>query len=389
MNTYLKLSGIFLWILLYSCHQKGTEETKKQAIRYSIKIIDSVLINNIGVLTFLSFNDKKNLYLFLEEETSKIIITDSKGEIKYKFSARGEGDKEFGSILMSAGWYQDTCIVIGSEKGYYFYTFDGYLLSQIPDKVLQGYTSSQKNFHIKVGENEYFLSLRPLASEINQSFSLNKKNYIEKYAPISIFNLKNRQASKGFGYEANSIFKKFDYLYENIDVLFDFNYQNNKLYLLHNPEQKVYVYDASKKFSLTNEIDLKCQYFDEPIKIKFSQSEQYKSIIEIILRNSNFSNLLSKDNILLTTYVQGISEDNFRKFQEGRIPRGELLNYAKKYLQVFENHLKIGDDIIIPQKLSDIAFFKDKNYILFYPNYSQVELEKQNIFYVAKLEEVK
>jgi hypothetical protein len=375
--------------MLNACNNLNKEAVRQEK-QYSIKIVDSILIDYIGNLTFLSFSEKKSSYLFLDEKSGKIIITNTNGEIKHSFFANGDGDKDFGSILMTASWYKDTCVVIGSEKGYYFYSLNGYLLSKIPDKIVAGYTSSPKNFPIKTNNGEYFLSLRPLASDENELSFKNRKKTIEEYAPITMFNVKTKEKIAKFGYEANSIFKKYDYLYENVDIFFDFNYQENCLYVLHNPEQKVYIYDANNKFSLVSEIDLKCQHFEMPIKIKFNQSKKKDTdIIEFILRNSSFRNILSRDSVILITYTQGISEDNYKDFQQGKIQRGELSNYRKKYLQVFENRKKIGDDINIPSKLSNIAFFRNKSYILFYPNYSQVEKENQNIFYIAQLEELR
>lgn len=394
MNIYRIL---FLCLVIF-CQCDGSQERisdtesgkQYEGNTYELVIIDSILVDKAGNLIPIEYNKKNNNILFYDINTQNIIETDYQGKILNDFFAKGEGDKEYGNTLSNIGYYNDTCLVLAGMKGYFFYKTNGSYISHIDLKNPLAHPIFQTGERIREihrGDAIWLASWFMPSMTIEEMMEFRSREFYEKVKFLTLYNIKTNNYIIHFGYEPESIFRQFDYLYPAGKFsAFDFNYEKNAFYVIHNPDTKIYKYNFSNpdEPKLAQIIDTYPRHFVLPYKPAFNASFTTEDQVKAMHINSALLSINSVDDLTILTYHTTLPEKVYDKMSSlSEVPT--LWNkYHKIYAIILKNDNKVAE-VELPKQCVDIAFIKSPDYILMKTNTSMVEPPEGSIFYICKL----
>lgn len=386
MISYTSIKrSLYMWAsfgLLLACQEPS--EKPQQATEAFIEIYDSLLVPYTGNITLIAHAEEGKRFLFLDRKRGNLVETDDQGHILLQFSPIGETEELVGNTIQNLGYFQDSLIVVTSERGYYFYNRKGQYQRHLKDKTNPG-SFWFRILHCSTSnpQKDYLLSV--YRSSYSESTNFNdSKELIDRFQPITIKNLQDESVRLAFGYEKGSIFKQYDYHY-NPDIFFDLDKYTQKIYILHNPEQTIYVYDPARDFALHKKLPISLAYFDLPVKQPFASGAYQASSMEM-MRNSRYLNFMANKGLLLVSYEQGLSEQDAREVEIAPYGPALAFSLSKRYVSVYKDDGELlYSDVILPEKVMDVEFFENPERLLLSVNPHLQEAEAHAIFYLAKI----
>lgn len=379
----------FCSILFFSCRNKDVKSEKDQhsyAEKYKLEVTDTFRLNYTARLVkVLDYNVTSKNILFSSYSMDTIVQTDLAGRISNKFVFKGGGPKEAGVIIHNVGYFNDTSIIVNSERGFYFYNLKGELVRSLeertPLKAIGSALDTRIREFSKGDSSCILLHLKSVADvDISDFFSLSN---LEKFKSTTLYNLTNQTYRVLFGYEPNSIFRTdYKYNYGEPENIFDYDYTQNDFYIVHNPEPVLYKYSLANNFSTFTAIDLSPDHFNLPVKYKsndFTSDHKYAAV------NSQFRDINCFEDYIFLDYKTGIPEKEYDDMKtESELP--ELYKkHMKNYAILLKNDKKICGDILLPLYSTGISFVKSLDYIFVRTNASATETADATIFYICKL----
>lgn len=358
---------------------------------YELVVIDSILVDKAGNLIPIEYNKKNDNILFYDINTQNIIETDARGKILNDFFAKGEGDKEYGNTLSNIGYYNDTCLVLAGTKGYFFYKTDGSYISHIDLKNPLAHPIFQTGERIREinrGNDILITSWFMPSMTLEEMMNFRSRKYYEEIKFITFYSVKNKSYKINFGYEPESIFRKFDFLYPAGKFsAFDFNYEKNAFYVIHNPDTKIYKYGFSNSndTKLTQIIDTNPYHFVLPYKPAFNATFTTEDQVKAMHINSALLSINSVDELTILTYHTTLPEDIYDKMSSLSEVPSLWSKYHKIYAVILKSDNKVAE-VELPKQCVDIGFIKSPNYIFMKTNTSIVEPSNGSLFFICKLE---
>jgi hypothetical protein len=398
MMKKLFVNSILLIFLLLSvkCSERKTGEDSTVNDKsyndndaYKLTIIDSITVDKIGYLTPVEYNKRNQNILFYDIHSQNIIETDSRGKILNDFFAKGEGDKEYGNILSNIGYYNDTCLVLAGTKGYFFYKTDGSYLYHIDLKNPLAhpiFQTGERIREIQTKSSTLLVSWFMPALPMEEMLDFRSKSFYEKMKFLTFYDIKSKTYKINFGYEPESIFRKYDYLYPAGKFsAFDFNYEQNAFYVIHNPDTKIYKYNFSDSPVLTQIIHTNPHHFVLPYKPPFNTTFTTEDQVKAMHINSALLSINSIDDLTILTYHTTLPEEVYNGMKSLSEVPSLWAKYHKCYAVIMEQDNKVAE-VELPRQCVDVGFIKSRDYIFMRTNTENVEYSEGSIFYICKLE---
>ncbi len=381
---------LLLAVVVISCINQE-QEKKTDLLNYSLIVKDSLVIKKIGSLILQDRNSKEE-YLFSINQNYEIIITDRKGNILYSFNPTGEGDKECGNSFLCVGYFSENSIVVLSRRGYFFYTLDGKFIRKIEDPTPIARTGGKIKTIILNGDTCLISLFKHYFDPLKYDNMLFKKEYYEKVRLFTLYNVTKQHSSLVIGYEPNSFYRQFQHFYvSTIPPQISFNPQNNRFYVLLNPDTNIYVYDTKDSIYLAKVIPIQADYFKlsflQPFREKKSDTE-FEDALKSAALNGSLDGLATKNDTLLISYTTGIDADKAKNLSS-IAELNAIMLYKKSYMQVYVKDKRISNDIPIPENLFRVAVFNNTNDIIMQTAFSTMpERPNYSVFYICKLEKI-
>lgn len=361
---------------------------------YGFVLKDSIVVRQVGALLFADYNSRRETCLFWDYSNAKIVETSIKGEILGQFSLNDEGIAYGGKGITNLGYYRDSLLILINRGGYFFLDRKGKILDRIKDEVI----FSGNGMNLKLGvvnniDNEILISTFKLSYDPSQlkptadASSVRNRELHENYKALTFLDLKSKKSDLKIPYEQGSIHKEYKYYYEQNSIYFDYNIYDSKLYVIHNPEEKIWIYDSNGD-SLKNIISLGLDYFKQPILSPFDRDPDYDSR-KILSVNSEFKSIHSFGDTVLISYNAGIPENKYKKVDNSAELVPLWAKYGKYYTHLLINGKKVALDTETPYEVTGIAYAHSLNHIIMNTWETRIERPDYSVFFIYKLVKLK
>ncbi|SFF09519.1 hypothetical protein [Thermoflexibacter ruber] len=390
--------SIYLLILVsvgWACREKESPKDinslKMENLKsFQIKIIDSIKVNFRGSYVVpVDINSTNGNMLIVDKiKPQKVIQTDRDGKIINEIFLQGEDGDKVGKIVSNIGYFDANTIVAAGMRGYYFYDFNGTLIRKV-----DAFNAEAGVFYYKIKRLNY-KNDTILVSTFRSVFSKQEiidnsgRKVSDKIKFFTCHNLNTNQYHVLIGHEPSSIFLKTNFQYE-VRPYFDLG-ENNLIYTIFNPENKVYVYSyAGNDVLLNKKISIVSSYFQVPYMKEYGDKTfQWEKSMFV---NSQILGIYTGYQLGIISYKTGIPEHIYDEMQTKSQLSDLLLQYRKHFavlLDVKEGK-QISQDIELPKNTVEVLGFRSSNELILLPDLGIFEDPNQTTFYVGKLEEIK
>jgi hypothetical protein len=355
IKYFPKLLVVLAIAFSFSC-QSGEKEGNTIPNSYSLEIIDSLVVDYLGVLAWADISENGELFLALEWNTDETFLIDNQGKILQKFKNRGDGPETIGGEVFSLPKFvESNSFAVMGRKGIYVFDLHGKLKRLISpefDVSLALYPYGAENLLV-VGENE-FLAWLPGRSLGEFYYDRRDGTKLEWFG--------NEQ--KGvIPTPANSRFSA-DKAYPLPGESPKFRSNQNIIYFAFQNEPIIYQYKADLETFHPESISLPLTDF------QLSKGKDWKEVnpheIQLTTRDLHYGEIenfwIIKDQILVL-YKNGIRDSEFISLEERFSERQEFLKELRQ-----RNTLKAGmldkdgnfSPLIMPSNLKSINFIDDE-----------------------------
>jgi hypothetical protein len=378
---------ILIWTAIYLVSCAGSnQDIAHLKPEFTLEKVDSIIVKETERLTILDCNKTKNTLLVYMPQSLSVLEVTMQGEKLNKFSLKDHFELEHGKLIDHIGYYSDSSIVIVTPKGYFFYTMKGALINKIEQTAPFTAGMFLKIKPLKQGTENLLVSVRPSFQDPNFN-QRNSREYYNTFKALTLFNLNKGESHREFGFENNSVFKKFDYYYTNRLYYFDVDSAKKLVYLLYNPNHNVYVYSLNHGIHLDTIVPTQPDYFNLSEKLPFKSSKS-GDIDRILGVNSQYYSVNAFDDYIMTSYSTGIPADKYDEMRSATEYTNYFKKYNKNFIQIFKGYKKMGSDIELPQDIYSIAIFKSLDCIIGVTNNLYIERPDGEVFYVYKLKKI-
>lgn len=357
--------------------------------QYSLEIVDTIKIDEIGRLKLTDFHQEKELLLFHNRSDSKkdIFITNLQGEVIHRFNRNTNDDQGYGSELygLSFDRFEDDRITVFSLKGYYQYSYDGELIKHVPNNAEE--IGGNINFPMTLTSfeqdtNKYFVTVLN-ANDVGSSAH---QEFYEKRKHLTLFDLSKQSFKTVIGFENNSVYRDGVHQRRLYFAYYDMNDDTGTLDVIYSYDPTVYSYKLENgDFTLVDRYDAKPDYFLEPSYSAFG--ELYDASREQIT-NSSFVDFDNYNEYAYIAYTRGVPKNIYDEETAQGVDQLKLTNMLqdnyKNYLQVFKNGEKLTRDILIPKQAQLVAAVLSEDTLILTPNRFLYEHDVEH-YYVVKI----
>lgn len=356
IKYFPKLLVVLAIAFSFSC-QSGEKEGNTIPNSYSLEIIDSLVVDYLGVLAWADISKNGELFLALEWNTDETFLINNQGKVLHKFKNRGGGPDTIGGEVFSLPKFvESNSFAVMGRKGIYVFDLHGNLqrlLSPEFDVSLALYPYGSENLLV-VGENEFLAwlpgrSVGELYYDRRDGAKLewfgNEQKGVIPTPANSRFS-----ADKAFPLPGES--PKFR---SNRDIIY-FAFQNEPI---------IYQYKADLETLYPQAISLPLAEF------QLSKGKDWKEVnpheIQLTTRDLHYGEIenfwVIKDQ-LLVLYKNGLSDSEYSSLEERFPDREEFLKEIRH-----RNTFKVGMldkegnffSVIIPANLKTISFVNNEH----------------------------
>lgn len=387
--NFLLLLPFVVIVLACSAEKEKTKRTTSLSDqRFEFEIYDSLVVDYLGNLMLMDISPDGSHFLFIDEASDSILVTDKAGEILYQYKKSGEGPEGYNKgrtgravFLSNEEFVVPTTsqIVQFNIKGKFTKRFkpdfNGFAYLNIPSsKVLY-----------KQGDYFYTKFTGRYTDLIQQG-----TDYQTKSTQLERVNIQTGQFEPIISFPKDSKYNSKEIEFGILDFQPVFTVAQDSLYVLFRNEPKIFGY------SLTN---LDSPVYSRPIPLPFFMERDVSKKLEnggFVTRDYLLGSINSickiDDSAFLISYNSGLTDE---QFDEVSSVAGNDLNKvfaeAAKF-SVIEtivfNGNSISKGIKEPEPLGSIAKFISKDEIWFNLDYSKVEND-YSVIYKTRLGEQK
>jgi hypothetical protein len=316
--------------------------------------------------------------LFYPKSGDKSIIeTDFQGKITANLSYSQEHLIPRNHLL-GIGYLADTILVI-SDRGFDFYKGDD-LIRSIDQPIKNGdflqreFATSDNSIVVYTG-SPFSLEGLDLRSELH-SFK-----YFERFRAAQMIDIRSQQYRHTLPLPEESIFHHQPGPWVNMFLhLAD---DSGTIYFLLNPEQKIYQFIPSgDSLRYDGSIPIQLDQF-----VLLSNRSAQQDMRKNVVVNSMIKDLVVEKNTILVSYRSGIPEDEYYSgLADQRDQLAKTFNATNRnYLSRYVNGKKVGADLRLPHRVSQIVSRLEKDIYLGKPDFSQVEHADKCVYYLLKI----
>ncbi len=315
IKTSLLIPMVLCFVSYFTtaCHTPSGKETADAPKIYSLSKVDSFQVDNFTRITIRDYSVEEGIYLGYSSSEDAILEISSTGEIKKRVSRKGEGPNLYGNrnpIGMSFGPDNLRIIelpfrIITYDKDYNEVHANGYITplpirANMPIGTTPYYTKADSTF-LLIGPSNY-LSANYLI------YTQEGKDTLQNFYQM---HLESGNTKSVIPYESNSVYSSDKIHFERMGKTFAVNNESNELYLLHDLEKRILIYEL-EGLKLKREIPITHSEFIQhsPLPIETSSGDERVAA----MKNNSGKNMnlihLGKD-LLMIRYFTGITEGQF------------------------------------------------------------------------------
>lgn len=387
----LLLFSLSVLVVLYGCTEDQSLATKDERCKFTISIVDSIVIEHARPLKFLDYSPQKKTFLFADlSGRITIMECDMAGKILNKFSVGGNDQDDIGVQLAAAAYIQTLGIGLVTERGIYIFSAEGEIQQQyeyksiikFPETIYRDIFSFQKDSSLQLlysCDPFYDMQKETIIPGTPES----NRKYYDRFRALTWYNTQNNEKELVIRFEENSIFKQ-EPNKRYFDLLPCFYANAEKLFVLFNPDPKVFIYDMSGGLEKVGQVDLTTDYFKY-----FSADETKQDMYKSLALNSRFRNVVVNDQQILVFYSTGIPEDSYPRSGVNLTElNGLSASYQKLYCSIYQNGVKVGKDVELPREIASVVHHIDENKFLAIPHAGRVEKAGHELFYICSLTDI-
>ena len=360
-------------------NQKNSE-LPSYSSEYELEIYDTLFFPiQARVLRIYDYNPNDGKFILMSKvDKTTVYITDTVGNVLNELDFTGGSEQEVGNSVFNIAFYRGNGLLVNGQRGFNAYDSSGAFIKNHNNKTaLRAYGGNMQYKSFVLNDTTIVLSLKnSVTDRMMRSF---EEEFFENYHGATVMDLNSIDFDFVFPIEEQSIYNQNKQHYGDILSLFDFD--SNKFYSLHNPDQRLYIY--SRNFKLIESIPLDFKYFKTPYSYKFGASVNYEDGYDIV--NSLYRELEAYDGNVCITYRSGIPIEQFEQLKSSDQLPGLFQQYMKYYLTIFEKGKLKAKEVMLPFPSVGLAHYENNNSILLYTNSAVTETEEYTVFYKARL----
>ncbi|MBN3584499.1 hypothetical protein JYB64_19060 [Algoriphagus aestuarii] len=293
-----------LGIAFSACSKKPDtySEAKKE---YTWAVVDSLDLNFLGNPMLSDVSPDGSKLLFYDSPSSKIIITDAKGQMLHQFSKKEDTPDSYGYMMERPGFFNQNQLAIYGRNGLFLFTYEGEMQKKIPHPESIGATGSvihpgKSTESITLQGKRYVLpkSIRPRNSYPGE------QEFYDTYRALELVDVDAEEMTEIIPFEQGSLFLNGKGYYPS-DYFPAHEAKDETLYFVHGGDPQLYVYQLSQKEAkLDTIIQLEIPGLT-PIEGK-DRGEFQKGTVMIFGGTAAIRNIHILDDFLLLDYYAGI-----------------------------------------------------------------------------------
>lgn len=382
METIVVVLSTVIMLQRCSSTEKNGESKEASAhADFSIGEVDSIIVDYPQKLVFIDFSEVHELFLFLSS-SQELVLVNPNGEISTVLKVIGDSPDKCGRRINHATFDKDGDIVIASERAFSFFNLEGEKIKEdVTPNFDMIYVGADKRMQIVEMDGRQMAVLEPKAPYIDfdpTSFEYeNIKTYMENHKSRTIYDLERNQVhSRNFGNEEGSIHLKLDYRYRDKGYRLCYDEDENKYYMINNPEHIIYTYSLKgNDYVLEDRIKLSPDHFRYVKKFELTEFSG-ESIDQALKYNSNYLELATSNDKIFVFYRQGIPET------PEEVTVQEAISRSDNYLMILDKQgTKLGEDILLPTDFRYLFYVDEEENLYFYPKRERPDYE---LFYKVK-----
>lgn len=375
------ISIIISVLFLFSCEsdQKNVP-SYENPISYQIEIIDSVVVDYIGMMAWSHISPDGENFLAIDQQKNDILLINKNGEIIYKMNKTGDQPDAIGPNISARPQFRNNNeIALLGSKGLFIFGFDGGLIKSIkPD------FDPISNFIIQNADQFQFIDENHAVAV----FGARNPEGAGFYTEASGTKLESIDLEKGtftgiFPYPESSRFNSTETfpITNSIPV---FRANKEGIYLAFKNEAKIFQYDWTNPQRSKNVIGLKIEPFH--LMPGMDPKSVDKETIKFDTRDFAYGSInnifISSDRIILS-YSQGLSDEEYSQITDGINDFQETFRVVgqknKSVLSVIESD-GTPIPIEIPELLGRLELVDREGNLWFSANKNEIERDYEVLF---------
>ncbi|UZD24640.1 hypothetical protein PBT90_14760 [Algoriphagus halophytocola] len=301
---FSKLLTIALLLVSWACSE-NKEQVSEAAKTYEWVIADSLDLDFLGnpMLTDVSPDGSK--LVFFDQPSSKILITDSEGNLNHSFSKVEDTPDAYGFMLERPGFFRGEQVAVFGMNGLFIYDLEGEMQQKIPHPESLGGAGSMtfigKSVETATLDGKEYLI--PISVRPRNSFP-GEQEFYDTYRAIELVDPDAETMTELIPFEEGSHFLNGKG-YIQSDYAPAYEAKDGKLYIVHGGDPKLYVYQLRPELAaLDTVIQLDIPGFILPEGK--DRAEFQEGHIEIRGGTAAFRNIHILDDLILLNYYAGI-----------------------------------------------------------------------------------
>ena len=356
----------------------GNPETTDPADGLGLTIVDSIAFDyDLPPLIFAdNLADRAYLFYAVTQDSLHLITYRCPDRQTTKFAVPATGPDKFGGELSSVGFLEEDQILVISTTRMTVYDAVG---NTVRTRYLENHSAQRMNKKlVRVPGEALILTMHENTSQTD-GLSVMEPEFWRNYRMLSAYD--HTLESKGLFLQVEEESPLIHPSgFKNARQIFD--QSAGKLYVNHNSDPTIYVYDLTEDYPLIERYPTEPEHY-----ILENPSEE--DIFKALLTSGTFHTLVVHQDTVILGYFTGIPAREYRA--ELRNPdwtRTMFRKFSKDYAILMVDGKKVAPDVLLPRKTSSlVAHLPDGNYLLT-KNSNVVEPVSGDIFYVAKLTEM-
>jgi hypothetical protein len=351
---YLNFRGRSIFIIfsvlsiVTSCGS-GSEKTSAISVEDFLLVkVDSFQVDNFTRVFIRGYSPQENIFLGYSVSQNDILEISEKGEILKRINKKGDGPEAYGNWNpVGMGFGPDSLRIL--EFPFYVIAFDTdynkkyehRYISPLPIRANMPlgsppvYSKGDSTF-LLIGPSNYlsanYLTRTQEGKDTLQNFY---QMHLESGAVKSIL-----------PYETSSVYSSTDLIYfERMGKTFLIDQAKNELYLLHDVETKLRIYDL-ENLSLKKEIPISHSEFKAypplPIETEFSDSR-----VTLLKNNSgkNMNMLQLENETVLIRYFTGLTEAEYESRNSEEEPYAPLSDPKEQRFLILKDGVQLAGEL--------------------------------------------
>jgi hypothetical protein len=388
--TRILAAGFIIAGLIFqsSCNsEKDQTELLVDAMVYEFDIIDSLMIDYLGSMSWSDISKDGKHILALDNQNSDILLFSSEGKVLGTFNKSGDQPDGIGGNPLSRPQFvrENEWAILG-KNGVSAFDYNGELKRKAKPDFTVSISLSISNANILHFIDEERALVYYMGRDNNSSYFVSPTS-----SQLEMANLKEGDFTATLPIPEGSKYKDPEKIHNVLTAMPAMTINDGKLYISFKNEPKLWIYDLKDLSTPVQEINI---LFDEFMqKEGVAPEEADDKNVGINIKDFTYGSidkLIVHDEKILIFYHKGISDREYDELQEGLSNPNDILS---KVFKTNKNYLAIlkPDGGLIPMELPDrvgsIEFIDNNgNYWLSYNREEELDYE---LIFKAKLKAVK